>query len=63
MAIFPTAPWYPDGTDMPWTKWFAWFPVRTEAGRYVWLRWIEWRLSPDGPPPNDVAVCQFRLSR
>lgn len=72
MMIFPRAPWAPDGADCPWLRWFAWFPVvvdvyqpkenrRGELRHRVWLRWVECRLSPDGPPPNDVSVWQFRL--
>jgi hypothetical protein len=65
MSIFPPDGydpryWPQDGTDPKWTRWFAWYPVTVENG-LTWLRWVECRLSPDGPPPNDVAEMQFRL--
>lgn len=30
-----------------WRAWFAWYPVRTLSGQWVWLERVEWR--------NDVA--------
>lgn len=75
--IFPPSGYDPryiplDGTDPQWTLWFAWFPVSVDAYnvseirrgkmRYrVWLRWVECRLAPDNPPPNDMPRMQFRL--
>jgi hypothetical protein len=62
MTIFPPSgygPDAPDGTDPKWTRWFAWYPVKAE--RWAWLKWVECRLTPDGPPPNDVQRMQYRL--
>lgn len=61
-----------DGTDDPWRPWFSWYPVTIDVYspseirdgqlRYrVWLRWIERRLRPDGPPPLDVPKMLYRL--
>lgn len=61
-----------DGTDPQWTRWFAWYPVtinvykvsEIENGKLsyrVWMRWVECRLRPDGPPPDDFPQMQFRL--
>ncbi len=29
--------------EYPWTRWFAWHPVKLETDRWVWLRRIEKR--------------------
>jgi len=31
-----------EGYRLPWERWFAWYPVRSEQGYRVWLRWT-WR--------------------
>lgn len=33
---------YLEGGATEWQKWFAWRPVRSEQGAWVWLRWT-WR--------------------
>lgn len=32
---------------MKWEAWFAWRPVQTLSGRWVWLRTIERRWNPN----------------
>lgn len=61
--------------DPKWERWFAWTPVWVDAYdvseirnghmRYrVWLQWVERRMSPDGPAPDeDVSHTQYRLPR
>lgn len=75
MNIFPPTGYDPrympqDGADAKWTCWFAWYPVRAWgirgpelSTRWTWLQFVECRLSPDGPPPNDVSRMQFRIPR
>lgn len=31
-----------DGEATAWERWFAWRPVLSEQGRYIWLR-LTWR--------------------
>lgn len=31
-----------DGQALGWTRWFAWRPVRSEQGNWIWLR-STWR--------------------
>jgi hypothetical protein len=31
-----------DGEAQAWHRWFAWRPVRSEQGSYIWLR-VTWR--------------------
>jgi hypothetical protein len=61
-----------DGTDAPWERWFAWYPVTIDAcqpseirnentGYKVWLRWVDRRIAPDGPPPHDFTHMEYRL--
>lgn len=33
-----------------WHRWFAWRPIRIgHAGVWVWLEWVEARISPFSP--------------
>lgn len=60
-----------DGTDPKWVRWFAWFPVainvwevdeikREGFSFFAWFQWVECRLAPDMPPPNDFPMMQYR---
>ncbi len=31
----------PPQDPQPWTRWFAWHPVETERGNWVWLESVE----------------------
>lgn len=30
-----------------WHAWFAWFPIDTFGGRWVWLEWVERKWTQD----------------
>ena len=31
-------------TSLEWRKWFAWYPVRTEDEKWVWLETVERKI-------------------
>lgn len=57
MAFKPGTPLHVrEGFHTHWWRWFAWHPVRTEQGRWVWLRhtyrrlfWPPMWFCPPGP--------------
>lgn len=49
--------------------WFAWFPVQTILGRWVWLRrierapWSSWRVSPEEYERTNGLLWAYRDPR
>lgn len=41
-----------------WTEWFAWYPVRLDDNRVVWLQKIKRK---DSQPLHDNIIWEYRL--
>jgi len=48
-----------------WSRWFAWYPVRSMDGQYLWLETVERRVSPLASQKNIVRAAKksYSLSR
>ncbi len=53
-----------DGCDCyPWMEMFAWFPIKTVSGKYIWLRkiykrkfWVVWGTGFHMEPETQYAT-------